>query len=117
MGLVLFGLSVFPKVLNRKKEKYQRNPTKTKQSFWKTHQKTMFLKVSDAPLDMGLVLFGLSVFPKVKKKEKEIRENIKYQRKPTKTNKAKIPSVFPKVVWVFFGFILYFWLSRMFFVF
>ena len=69
MGLVLFGFSVFPKVFRKPKKpsgksKNQGKQKKTNNTFGKT-KKTKFLKVSDPPLDMGLVLFGFLVFPKV----------------------------------------------------
>ena len=77
----------------RENQKYQRKPKTTKNTFGKT-KKTKFLKVSDPPLDMGLVLFGFLVFPKVFRKPKKpsgkpkipkkTKENQKYFRENQK---------------------------------
>ena len=66
----------------RENQQYQRNPKNTKQSFGKTTQ-TKCSKVSDPPLDMGLVMFGCLVFPKV------FRQPNKPSGKPNIQNKTK----------------------------
>ena len=87
MGLVLFGLLVFPKVFRKHKKNlrenqtYKRKPKKTNNNFRQT-KKNKFSKVSDPPLDMGLVLFGVWVFPKV------FRRNTTFG-KTNKQNKTK----------------------------
>ena len=80
----------------RENQKYQRKPNK---NFGKT-KKTKFLKVSDPPLDMGLVLFGLLVFPTVFRKpkkrsgkpkiQKNTKENPKNLRENQRNNVLKV---------------------------
>ena len=68
MGLVLFDLLVFPKVFRKHKkhlrehQTYKIKPKKPKQTSGKPTQNNC-LGVSDAPLNMGLVLFVFVGFP------------------------------------------------------
>ena len=97
MGLVLFGFSVFPKVFTKPK-KLSRKPKiqkKTKKTFGKP-KKTKLLKVSDPPLDTGLVFcfFGFPEgFYKTKKtfdKTKNTKENQRKPKKPSGKPKNKV---------------------------
>ena len=88
MGLVLFVLLVFPKVFRKPKNPSgePQIPKKTKEHQTKLREnqtQTKFLKVSDPPLDMGLVLFGYFVFPK------SFRQPSKPSGKPTIPKKTK----------------------------
>ena len=100
----------------RENQKYQRKPTTTKLIFGKTKQ-PKFLKVSDPPLDMGLVLFVFLVFPKVFTKPTNPSRKPKIQKK-TKENQTNIRNnqknkVFkgfrPTLGYVFCFLFLFFW--------
>ena len=89
---------------HRENQKYQRQPQKAKKTFGKTKQ-PKFLKVSDPPLDIGLVLFVFFWF------SLRFLEN---QKTFGKTKKPKRQNPYPRV-----GLkpltTLFFWFSRSFF--
>ena len=126
MGLVLFGVLVFPNVFfcflktfgktNKTKENHRKPKTTSgkpkKQSFWR-FQTHPWIWV------WSCLVFWFSL---------RFLENQKKTGKPKKTNKTKPISkggsetfenfaclVFPKVCLVFFGFLWYVWCSRSFF--
>ena len=92
---VFFGfLKTLGKTKHTKETKRKQKPSGKPQIHKKTNknqtnlrenQTTKFLKVSDPPLDMGLVLFGLLVVPKVFRKPKKKSGKPKIQKKTKKT--------------------------------
>ena len=97
-GLVLFFgfpeccfgfLKTFGKTNNTKE-----NQRKPKKPSGNTQKQTKCLKVSDAPLDMGLVLFCCLAFPKVFRKQKNLRENQKNKENQKKNRENQTNKVF-----------------------
>ena len=81
-GFVFFCFFVFPKVFTKPKQPSRKPkiPKKTKenQKNIRENQKTKLFKVSDPPLDMGLV-FVVAWFPQIfLQNQNNLRENQKY---------------------------------------
>ena len=125
---LFFGFSnVFMVLLQKPKnigktKKNQRKPKKTKKTLGKT-KKPKFFKVSDLPLDMGLVFlvfwffqcfFGFPSFAWENQKTKKTKP-ISKGRSETLKNFGFL--VFPNVFLVFFGFLWFFWFFLCFLIF
>ena len=67
----------------RENQKYKRKAQKTKQALGKTKQ-PKFLKVSDSPLDMGLVFLVVWFSRRFLQNQQIIRENQQYKHKKNK---------------------------------
>ena len=85
-GLGLVCLLVFPKVFRKPKKTFGKTinikKRNEKQNSGKPTTKTVCLKVSDPPLDMGLFCLVVWFSRRFLENQTNIRENQKYQRKP-----------------------------------